>query len=194
MITETFAPVNFPIDGPEIGPLIIFKDVTPIYMKVNFLKWCEIGLAEVGASRQLENKVIKHVQTEFIGLIDAVYFIAVCMNDQEGMADHFERYMANYYKKNVKKKEILSPPDFCLAFFKGITRESAKSILWLLMEVVTANKGKYEYQREEKDILSLYERYSAVINMGYDWQKTLKQYGRSRTKSGTKTKRKNKKK
>jgi len=193
MITETFAPVNFPADGPEIGPMIIFKDVTPIYMKVNFLKWCEIGLAEVGASRQLENKVIKHVQTEFIGLIDAVHCIAISMNDQEGISDHFERYLANYYKKDVKKKEILSPPDFCIAFFKGITRDSAKSILWLLLEVVTANKGKYEYQPEHKDILSLYERYSAVINMGHDWQKELKQYGQSRKKSGTKNKRKKEK-
>lgn len=193
MITETFAPVNFPVDGPEIGPMIIFKDVTPIYMKVNFLKWCEIGLAEVGASRQLENKVIKHVQAEFIGLIDAVHCIAVSMTDQEGMADHLEQYMANYYKKDVKKKEILSPPDFCIAFFKGITRESAKSILWLLMEVVTANKAKYEYQREEKDILNLYERYSAVISMGYDWHKTLKKYPRPKKKPCSKNKRKKEK-
>ena len=190
MITETFAPVNFPVDGPEIGPMIIFKDVTPIYMKVNFLKWCEIGLAEVGASRQLENKVIQHVQTEFIGLIDAVHCIAVSMTDQEGMADHFERYMANYYKKDVK---ILPPPDFCIGFFKVITRESAKSILWLLMEVVTANKAKYEYQREEKDILNLYEHYSAVISMGHDWHKTLKQYRQPKKKSSPKTKRKKEK-
>lgn len=56
-----------PIDGPEMGHMVIFKDVIPIYMRVNFLKWCEIGIAEVGASRQLKDKVIKLMQTEFIG-------------------------------------------------------------------------------------------------------------------------------
>ncbi len=91
----------------------------------------------------------------------------------------------------MKPKDILPPPDFCVAFFKGITRESAKSILWLLMEVVTANKGKYEYQREERDILNLYERYSAVIEMGHDWHKAIKGYRQSKKKSGPKNKRKN---
>ena len=186
MITETFAPVNFPVDGPELGPMVIFKDVTPIYMKVNFLKWCEIGLAEVGASRQLENKVIKHIQTELIGLIDAVYFIAVSMMEEEKMDEHLDQYIANFYKKDAKKEDIPLPPDFCVAFFISITRESARSILWLLMEVVTANKGKYEYQREQKDILNLYERYAAVIDLGHNWHKTIKEYHRSKKKSGKK--------
>jgi hypothetical protein len=154
MITETFAPVNFPVDGPDIGPMIIFKDVTLIYMRVNFLKWCEIGMAEVGASRQL--------------------------------------YISSYYKKDVRKRDTLQPFDFCIDFFRGITRESAKSIVWLLMEVVTANKSKYEYQLEQKDILTLYERYSAVIDMGYDWQKTIKKRKQAKNPAASKTNKKKK--
>ena len=145
MITETFAPVNFPVDEREIGPIVIFKDLTAIYMKVNFLKWCEIGLAELGDSRQLERMVIKHVETEFIGLINAVYYTTLAMWDEEKIEDYYNQYIDNYYKKKAKKKEVLPPLNFCIAFFNGITRESAKSILWLLMEVVTANKDKYEY-------------------------------------------------
>jgi hypothetical protein len=192
MITETFAPVNFPIDGSELGPMLIFKDITPIYLKVNFLKWCEIGLAEVGISRQLEKKVITHVHLEFVGLIDAVYFIAASMLDEDKMEEHLQQYIANYYKKDAKEEDIPPPPDLCLVFFKGITYKSAKSILWLLMEVVTANKDKYEYQREQKDILNLYERYSAVIDIGHDWRNKMKEYYRLKKKSGSK-KRKNKK-
>ena len=191
MINATFAPVNFPIEGPEIGPMIIFKDVTPIYMKVNFLKWCEIGLIEIGGSRQLERMVIKHVETEFIGLLNAVYYTAAAMADEERMDDYLNQYLDNYYKKKAKKKEILLPFNFCMAFFGGITRESAKSILWLLMEVVTANKLKYEYQLEQKDILTLYERYSAVIDVGYGWQKDIKKKEQAEKKAAAK---KNKKK
>jgi hypothetical protein len=192
MITETFAPVNFPIDGPEIGLMIIFKDITPIYMKVNFLKWCEIGLNEIGGSRQLERMVIKHVEIEFIGLLNAVYYTAGAMADEERMDDYLNQYLENYYKKKAKKKEVLLPFNFCIAFFNGITRESAKSILWLLMEVVSANKDKYEYQLEQKDILNLYERYSAVIDIGYDWAKFIKKKEHAEKKSASKKNKKRK--
>ena len=186
MITETFAPVNFPVDGPDIGPMIIFKDVTLIYMRVNFSKWCEIGIAEVGASRQLERKVITHVETEFIGLLNAVYWAANAMANEDSMDDCLQQYISSYYIKDVKKCNILQPFDFCIDFFSGITRESAKSIVWLLMEVVTANKTKYEYQLEQKDILTLYERYSAVIDVGYDWHKAIKK--KRPIKKGARTK------
>jgi len=193
MITETFAPVNFPVDGPDNGPLIIFKDVTLIYMRVNFLKWCEIGIAEVGASRQLEGKVIKHVEVEFIGLLDAVYWSAAAMADEENVKDCLNQYISGYYKKDVKRRDILQPFDFCIEFFREITRESAKSIIWLLMEVVTANKSKYDYMLEQKDILTLYERYSAVIDVAYDWHKALKKKRpikkEARTKSNKKKRR-----
>jgi hypothetical protein len=193
MITEIFAPVNFPLDGAVPGPMVIFKDVTPIYLKVNFLKWCDIGLAEVGASRQLESKVIGYVQTEFVGLIDAVYCVAITMQDEEKMEENLNRYFENYYKKDAKEKDILNPFEFCIAFFLDITRESAKSILWLLMEVVSANKGKYEYQREQKDILSLYERYAATIDIGYDWHKNAMEVRRPKRKPTAKKAKKKRK-
>src|SRR6185437_3398244 len=150
MIRETFAPVNLPVDGAELGPMLIFKDVTPIYIKVNFLKWCDIGLAEVGAARQLEAKVIRHMQTEFVGLINAVHCIALTMEDEEKLDENYHHYEDNYYKKGVKN--ILNPFEFTYAFFRRITEGSARSILWLLMEVITANKEKYEYLREQKEI------------------------------------------
>ena len=113
------------------------------------------------------------------------------MADEGKMDDYLNQYLDNYYKKKPKKKEILLPFNFCMAFFGGITRESAKSILWLLMEVVTANKSKYEYQLEQKDILTLYERYSAVIDVGYGWQKDIKKKEQAEKKAAAK---KNKKK
>lgn len=171
MITELFTPFNFPIDGPDMGLMGIFKDLSPTYMKETFLKWCEIGLAEVGSKRELENKVIKHVETEFIGLLNAVYFIAAAMRDdltEDELFQNLEQYTNDYYKKDIEEQDTLLPPVFCQVFFEGITRESAKSILWLLMEVVIANKDKYDYQCEPKVVLNLYERYIAVIDMGHD--------------------------
>lgn len=47
MIKETFAPVNLDVDGAELGPMLIFRDVIPIYLKVNFLKWCDIGIGRI---------------------------------------------------------------------------------------------------------------------------------------------------
>lgn len=196
MITETFAPVNFPVDGPEIGPMIIFKDVTPMYMRVNFLKWCEIALAEVGASRQLERKVINHVQTEFIGLIDAVYSTAAAMmtdGNREALRKLMDQYFEDYYKKDAKEEDILMPTDFCQAFFRGIALESAKSIFWLMMEVVTANKDKYEYKVDQTKILNLFERFQAVLNVAYDWHEEFDKRDHSAKKSGTRDNKKKKK-
>ena len=184
MITETFAPVNFPADGPELGPMVIFKDVTPIYIKVNFLKWCDIALAEIVVTRQLEAMVIKHMQTEFIGLINAVHCIALTMQDESKLDDNYHHYADNYYKKGAKN--ILNPFEFCCVFFKKITQESARSILWLLMEIVTANKEKYEYLREQKEILALYERFSAILTVGYDWYKAAREFKQSKKKAGPK--------
>lgn len=59
------------------------------------------------------------------------------------------------------------------------------------MEVVTAKKEKYEYQLEQKDILNLYERFSAIIELGYDWQKAIKKRDHADKKAA---KKKNKKK
>jgi hypothetical protein len=194
MITELFAPFNFPVDGAEMGPMAIFKDLTPAYMKKSFLKWCEIGLAEVGSLRELEYKVIKHVETEFIGLINAVYFVAAAMRDDladDQLYQNLEHYIDDYYKKDVKERDTLLPPVFCQVFFEGITRESAKSILWLLMEVVIANKGKYDYQCEPKVVLNLYERYIAVVDLGHELRKAMEERNKSRNKkSGGKSGRK----
>jgi len=194
MITELFAPFNFPIDGPDAGPMAIFKDLAPTYMKENFLKWCEIGLAEVGSSRALEHKVIMHFETEFIGLINAVYFVAAAMKDDladDQLYQNLEQYINDYYKKDVKERDTLLPPVFCQVFFEGITRESAKSILWLLMEVVIANIGKYDYQCEPKVVLNLYERYIAVIDLGHELRTAMEERNKSRNKkSGRKSGRK----
>jgi hypothetical protein len=167
MITEIFPPVNFPIDGPEIGSMLIFRDATPRYLKANFIKWCEIGLAEVGASCQLEANVIKHMQSEFVGLINAVHCIALTDQDETKLEENYHQYVANYYKKGVEK--VPNPAEYCIGFFNGITKESAKSILWRLMEFTIASNPKHEYQREQKEILSLYERYSGVIELAHDW-------------------------
>jgi hypothetical protein len=167
--------------------MFIFKDVTPIYLKVNFLKWCEIALAQVAASRQLEAKVIKHMQSEFLGLINAVYCVAASMENEEKLDENFHYYIDNYYRKDVQK---VNPFEFALLFFKGIKKESARSIIWLLMEVVAAQKDKYDYQKEQKDILNLYERFSGVVCVAYDWTKATQKYKRSKQNGSKITKKK----
>ena len=195
MITETFAPVNFPIDGPEIGAMIIFKDVTPIYLRVNFQKWCEIALAEVGASRQLERQVISHIQIEFIGLINAVYSTAAGMmadGDDEALRKTVNQYIKEYYKKDVKKDDIIIPTNFFQTFFESITPKSTKSILWLMMEVVTAKKDNYEYKVDQVQILNLFERFQAIVNVAHDWYEEIGKLNGSSKKSGTRGNKKRK--
>jgi hypothetical protein len=53
MIAEMFAHVNYPIDGLPPGPMLI--------------------------CRRLKSKVIRHIQAEFIGPIEAVYCIALSL-------------------------------------------------------------------------------------------------------------------
>jgi hypothetical protein len=60
------------------------------------------------------------------------------------------------------------------------------------MEIVTANKDKYEYQLEQKDILNLYERFSAIIVLGYDWQKAIKKRDQAEKKAVQKMRKKEK--
>jgi len=178
MIKEIFAPVTFPIDG-TLGPAVIFKDVTPIYLKVNFLKWSEIGLAEAGALLDGESQAIKYLQTEFIGLIDAVFCLTEGARDgisEEKQDACLRRYFESYYKKDAKKNEMIPPIALCKAFYNGITLESARSMFWLLMKVVAAHKDKYEYRIEEVRVLNLYDRFAALITNGQDWEKIAKNY------------------
>lgn len=186
MITEIFHYVNLPVDDPEIGPTIIFQDVSPIYLKVNFQQWCDIGLAEVGTSRQSETVAIKHIKTEFLGLIDAVYCIARSMKDdnsEEDMKIPIRYYIDNYYRRDVKPNEIIPPPDFCQAFFREISATSIKSLLWILLELVLVHHSKHEYHLDEPNILDLYERYGAIILTAHDWKKITKDYHRSQETS-----------
>jgi hypothetical protein len=177
MITQIFASINLPADGIESGPIVCFKDVTPIYLKANFHQWCEIGLAEIGAIRPLEDKVIRFMQLEFMGLINAVYCMAAAMADRENAFVYYDEYTAKYYKKIDEEENRLSPQDFCRYFFRKITCRSARSILWLMFEVVTAHREKYEYQPQHKDILSLFHRYFILIGAADAWQKALNKGG-----------------
>lgn len=178
MIREIFAPPTFPVDG-TVGPAVIFKDVTPIYLKVNFLKWSEIGLAEAGALLESESLAIKYLQTEFIGLIDAVFCLTEGARDgisKEKQDDCLQRYFESYYKKDAKNNEMMPPIALCKAFYNGITLKSAISMFWLLMKVVAAHKDKYEYRIEEVSVLNLYDRFCALVTDGQDWEKIAKNY------------------
>src|ERR1700755_1272912 len=143
MISEIFHFVDLPVHDPEIGPMLVFEDVSPIYLKVNFQRWCEIGLAEIGASRPNEIEAIKHVQTEFLGLINAIYFIGTTF--RKDISDEDMRKSI----RNHKGANALSAPDFCVGFFQGISYDSAKSLLWVLMELVSRHKSEHEYQMTE---------------------------------------------
>jgi len=181
MITETFHFVNHPVHEPEIGPMLVFQDVSPIYLKVNFLQWCEIGLSEIDRSRQAEIHAIHLVKTEFLGLVDAVYFIATVFREDitdEDMRKSVHHYIENYYKKTAKKEDILQPPVFCEEFFREISFRSMKSLLWVLMELAVVHSTKHEYHLDQSSILDLFERYSAIVITGHDWKKMIKKYNR----------------
>jgi len=181
MITETFHFFNRPVHEPEIGPMLVFQGVSPIYLKVNFLQWCEIGLTEIDRSRQAEIQAINLVKTEFLGLVDAVYFIATVFREDitdEDMRKSVHHYIENYYKKTGKKEDILQPPVFCEAFFREISFRSMKSLLWVLMELAAVHSTKHEYHLDQSSILDLFERYSAIVITGHDWKKMIKKYNR----------------
>lgn len=198
MITQTFRPIYFPIDGPDIGAMIIFRDVKPDELKKNFEKWCEIALAEAGESRQREIRAIQHVRTEFVGLIDAVHCQAAALvtdGSNQALEELLNNYFENYYKKGEQPEKIPLPSDFFSLFFKEITVESMKSILWLMLETVTASRKKYEYDLAMWQILKLQERFSAIIDIGNDFRQTLGQHDYSKRKPGaSKTKKKKKRK
>src|ERR1700743_2403915 len=142
MIATNFAPLYIDVNGPSPDPTVIFNDTSLSYLKENFGKWCEMGLVEVGVSRDLEKRAIRYIQPEFPGLIDAAYCLAMAMGDGRRMRKCLREYVANYYKKEVDHVNIIKPPDFCGLFFKEITQQSARSILWLMAEVVILNTDK----------------------------------------------------
>jgi hypothetical protein len=191
MITGIFHFVDLPVHDPDIGLMLVFQDVSPIYLKVNFQQWCEIGLAEIGLSRPHEIEAIKHVKTEFLGLIDAVHFIATTYSEDitdEDMRKSIRTYIDNYYKKGAKKEEILPATDFCQAFFLGISFDSAKSLLWVLMELVAGHNTEHEYHMAQSGILELFERYAAILIAGDDWKQIIKKYHQSNNTPGLKNK------
>jgi len=178
MITGKFTPMGFPVGLPGDGMMAIFKDWTPESLKTNFLKWCDIGLREIG-TRKREKEAIVYVQTEFIGLINAFYCSAASM--AEGVTDgqsraYLQGYYANYYKAGTPHKDIVVPPLFCHAFFEGISFESARSIVWFLMGVVIAKKASYDYHHSPQTIFNLFERYEAILAYSDDWAFNLKDY------------------
>lgn len=187
MITETFAPVHISVDAPGVGPIGIFNNATPSFLKENFARWCEMGLVEVGISRDLEKKVIRYIQTEFCGLIDAVYCLATAMGDGRKMRRCLRQYVENYYKKDTPLVDIIKPADFCRAFFKDIARESSQSILCLMLQVVITNTDKFGYQLTTKEIIVLHERYCAIVDAAARWVADIKEGDSVETRAKQKT-------
>ena len=188
MIAEHFLPIYFPTDGPDIGAMLIFRDVTPGYLKEHFLKWCCIAVAEIDPSRQNEIKAVCHLQTEFVQLIDAVYATAAAIvsdHSKNALDELLQQYYDSYYKKDIERKGKPLPTSFCQDFFKEITAASTKAILWLLLHAVTANKEKYEYELDQAQILNLYHRFTAVVVVAGDWKGDLGKLERSKKKRGT---------
>jgi len=188
MITEHFLPIYFPTDGPDIGAMLIFRDVTPSYLKEHFHKWCCIAVAEIDPSRQDEIKAVSHLQTEFIQLIDAVYATAAAMasdHSNKALDELLQQYYDNYYKKDIEREAIPLPTSFYQDFFKEITSESTNAMLWLLVHAVTANKEKYQYELGQAQILNLFHRFTAVVVVAQDWKGDLKKLDGSKKKRST---------
>lgn len=190
MITHVFGKIDVPLGDPERGPMLIFRDVSPIYLKVNFLKWCEIGLKEVAGIRRLEARVIKHLRSEFVGLINALYCMAGTNAYPKKFGVYYDEYIKRYYKKDVEEDDMVQPADFCIAFFRAITCESAQSAVWLLYEIVTAAKDKYGYQPEQTEVLDLFGRYNTLLGVANSWQQLLAKDDQFKKKPGKNDKRK----
>ena len=196
MITEHFLPIYFPTDGPDIGAMLIFRDVTPSYLKEHFHKWCCIAVAEIDPFRQNEINAVCHLQTEFVQLIDDVYATAAAMtsdHSDNALDELLQQYYDSYYKKDMERDASPLPTSFYQDFFKEITAASTKAILWLLVHAVTANKEKYEYELGQAAILNLYHRFTAVVVVSEDWQEELDNRDRSKKKSRTNFTKKKKK-
>jgi hypothetical protein len=194
MITQKFRPIYFPIDGPDNGAMIIFRDVDRDELKSNFDKWCSIALAEIGESREREIMAIQHVRTEFVGLINALHCQTAALitdGSDRALEELLNNYFENYYKTIEPPEKIPLPSSFFGLFFQEITVESMKSILWFMMDIVTACKAKHGYNLALWQMLTLYERFSAVNDLGYDWHKALQKRDRTDKKA---VKRKKKKK
>jgi len=188
MIAEHFLPIYFPTDGPDIGAMLIFRDVTPSYLKEHFLKWCCIAVAEIEPSRQNEINAVSHVQIEFVQLIDAVYATAAAIisdHSDKALDELLQQYYDSYYKKDIERKATPLPTSFYQDFFKEITADSTKAILWLLVHAVTANKEKYQYELGQAQILNLFHRFTAVVVVAQDWKEDLKKLDRSKKKRST---------
>jgi len=196
MISQKFAPLYFPVDGPDTGAMILFRDIPPSELKIHFQKWCDIGLEKMGETRKLEHRVIRYMKTEFIGLINAVHVQAAALTSDghdKSLNDLLDKYFEDYYDKDAESDERRIPSEFFQAFFERITAESVTSILWLLLEVVTANKDKYEYDPDLPHLLTLHERFGAVVDIAHDWKQAFAQEKRpKRTSSTNKTSRKRK--
>jgi len=176
MITEHFLPIYFPTGGPDIGTMLIYKDAPAGYLKEHFQKWCEIAQAEMDSSREHEINAVYHVQKAFIQLIDAVYATSAAIGSVQStcvLDELLQQYFDTYFKKDVNRAAIPLPTSFCRSFFKGITAQSTKAILWLLLHAVAANKEKYQYDIELYQMLNLFHRYTAIIIVAEDWREIL---------------------
>lgn len=196
MITEYFIPINFSIDGPDIGLMLLFKDVTPNYLKEHFLKWCCMAVAEIDPSRERAKDAIRYAQTEFVGLINAFHATAAVQSSgghKKVFEEVLDSYFSEYYKPDAKERDILIPTAFFKAFFKGIAPDSMKSILWLMVHVITANKEKYQYELTQAQVLNLFERFTGIVSLSNDLKKDLDKPNASKKKSATNLTKKKKK-
>lgn len=196
MITENFIPINFSIEGPDIGLMLLFKDATPNFLKEHFSKWCCMAVAEIDPSREREKNAIRYAQTEFVGLINAFHATAAVQSsggNEKVFEEVLDSYFANYYKPDAKEKDLLIPTAFFKAFFKGIAPDSMKSILWLMVHVITANKEKYQYELDQAQILNLFARFTGIVSLAHILKKDLDKPTPSQKKSGTNSAKKKKK-
>lgn len=176
MITEHFSPIYFSTDGPNLGAMLIYKDAPPGYLKEHFLRWCGIALADIDSSRQDEINAVHHVQAAFVQLIDAVFATSAAIGSDHStcaLDELLQQYFDTYSKEGVDRAAIPLPTSFCRIFFKGITAQSTKAILWLLLHAVTANKERYQYEIGLDQLLNLFHRYTAIVVVAEDWREIL---------------------
>lgn len=182
MITHLFDPICFPPMAPneETGHYIIFKGIELPVLKRHFLDFCDAALSAVKERDPQDTSTLQFMKTEFPGLIDAVYCMAMCLktNSKKGMSAAVRYYLDHYYKP-VKTEKIMIASEFFIYFFEQITLKSARSAIWAMLEAVVIDREAGKHDLPLTLILPTYERFTGIVDIGHEYKCTLEEKAKS---------------
>ena len=156
---------DFPKKNPDSMLVRACEEITLSQLKGNFNIWCQIGMiSETKAyNTDEEREVIKLFRTDFSALIDAMYCIGKSFKkdlEDKKFNQEIQDYIINYYKP---EEEPIIPTEFPEYFFSKFDIDSARCLLWILLEAVIIYKGDLQEHLDNKDLLISYERFLVIL-------------------------------